>query len=95
MVTGPGDVLAAAAAGRGYLRVSHAEREQAIETLKAAFAHGMLAKDEFDLRAGQEPFSPGRRGGLTVTPVAPSQAACRDGAGVSLDPDEGGGRRHG
>ena len=53
MVTGPGDELAASAAGRGYLRVSDAEREQVIGTLKAAFVHGMLAKDEFDLRVGQ------------------------------------------
>ncbi len=53
MTTGPGDELAAAAAGRGYLRVSHAEREQVIGTLKAAFVHGLLVKDEFDLRVGQ------------------------------------------
>ena len=52
MVT-PGDELAAAAADRGRLRVSHADREQVIDTLKAAFVQGMLAKDEFDLRVGQ------------------------------------------
>ena len=40
-------------AGRGYLRASHADREQAIEMLKAAYVQGMLAKDEFDLRVGQ------------------------------------------
>jgi Domain of unknown function (DUF1707) len=53
MVTGPGDELAASAAGRGYLRVSDAEREQVIDALKAAFVRGMLAKDEFDLRVSQ------------------------------------------
>ena len=53
MVTGPGDELAASAAGRGYLRVSHAEREQVIDTIKAAFVRGMLAKDEFDLRVSE------------------------------------------
>jgi hypothetical protein len=53
MVAGPGDELAASAAGRGYLRVSHAEREQVIGTLKAAFVHGRLAKDEFDLRVSR------------------------------------------
>jgi hypothetical protein len=53
MVTGPGDELAAAAAGCGRLRASHADRERAIDTLKAAFVHGMLAKDEFDLRVDQ------------------------------------------
>src|ERR1700678_2523797 len=34
MVTGPGDELAASAAGRGRLRVSDAEREQVIGTVK-------------------------------------------------------------
>ena len=53
MVTGSGHDLAASAAGRGYLRVSHAEREQVIDALKAAFVRGMLAKDEFDLRVSQ------------------------------------------
>ena len=53
MVTGPGDELAAAAAGRGHLRVSHADREQVIDILKAVFMQGMLAKDEFDLRVSQ------------------------------------------
>jgi hypothetical protein len=52
MVTEPGDELAVSAADRGYLRVSHAEREQVIGTLKDAFVRGMLAKDEFDLRVG-------------------------------------------
>ena len=53
MVTGQGDELAAAAAARGRLRASHADREQVIGTLKAAFVQGMLAKDEFDLRVSQ------------------------------------------
>ena len=41
------------ATGRGHLRASHADREQVISTLKAAFVQGMLNKDEFDLRVGQ------------------------------------------
>jgi Domain of unknown function (DUF1707) len=45
--------MAAGSGGRGHLRASHADREQVIGTLKAAFVAGMLAKDEFDLRAGQ------------------------------------------
>ena len=53
MVTGPGDELAGAAARRGRLRASHADREQVIDALKAAFVRGMLAKDEFDLRVSQ------------------------------------------
>jgi hypothetical protein len=44
---------APAAAGRGHLRASHADREQVIDILKAAFVRGMLTKDEFDLRVGQ------------------------------------------
>ena len=42
-----------AAGGHGHLRASHADREQVIGVLKAAFVQGMLAKDEFDLRLGQ------------------------------------------
>ena len=51
MVAGLGDGLEAA--GRGHLRASHADREQVIGTLKAAFVQGRLTKDEFDLRVGQ------------------------------------------
>jgi DUF1707 SHOCT-like domain len=49
-VAGPGDEIAAGAGGRGRLRASHADREQVIEVLKAAFVHGRLDRDEFDLR---------------------------------------------
>ncbi len=45
--------MAAGAAGRGRQRASHADREQVIGTLKAAFVQGMLDKDEFDLQVGQ------------------------------------------
>src|SRR5690349_18477589 len=41
-----------AAAGGDRLRVGHAEREQAIETLKDAFVRGRLTMEEFDARAG-------------------------------------------
>ena len=51
MATGPGDELEAA--GRGHLRASHADREQMIEVLKAAFIRGRLAKEDFDVRVGQ------------------------------------------
>jgi hypothetical protein len=40
-------------ADHGLLRASHADREQVIDTLKAAFVQGRLAKDEFDARVGQ------------------------------------------
>jgi DUF1707 SHOCT-like domain len=51
-MSGPGNQRAAAQ-HRGQLRASHADREQAIEQLKAAFVDGKLTKDEFDLRVGQ------------------------------------------
>lgn len=50
MTTEPG---ADVAAGCGHLRASDADREQVIEVLKAAFAHGGLVKDEFEARIGQ------------------------------------------
>jgi Domain of unknown function (DUF1707) len=53
MMAGPGDEIGPGAGGRGHLRASHADREQVIGSLKAAFVQGMLAKDEFDLRVGQ------------------------------------------
>jgi len=52
-MAGPGDEITASAEGRGHLRASHADREQAVSLLKAAFVQGRLAKDEFDLRIGQ------------------------------------------
>ncbi len=52
-MTGPGDEMAADTAGRGSLRASHADREQVIETLKAAFVQGRLTKDELDTRVGR------------------------------------------
>ena len=48
----PSDEIAAGTGGRSRLRASHAEREQAIGLLKAAFVQGRLAMDEFDLRVG-------------------------------------------
>ena len=50
MTTGPQDP---AASGRDRLRAGHADREQVIDTLKNAFVHGRLTKDELDTRAGQ------------------------------------------
>ena len=48
----PGNEMAAAAS-RGHLRASHADREQVIAVLKAAFVQGRLTKDELDARVGQ------------------------------------------
>jgi hypothetical protein len=52
-MAGPGDEIAAGAGGRGRLRASRADREQAIEVLKAAFVQGRLDQDEFSLRVGR------------------------------------------
>ena len=52
-MAGPGDEITAVSADRGLLRASHADREQVIDTLKAAFVQGRLTKDEFDARVGQ------------------------------------------
>src|SRR5947207_15785787 len=45
VMSGPEEQLA-----RSRLRASHADREQVIGLLKAAFVHGRLTKDEFDGR---------------------------------------------
>lgn len=50
-MAGPG--AGEAARGQGHLRASRADREQVIGIIKAAFAQGVLARDEFELRAGQ------------------------------------------
>ncbi len=53
-MAGPGDEMTAAEGRkRGELRLSHADREQVISTLKAAFVQGMLSKVEFDQRVAQ------------------------------------------
>lgn len=52
MITGPGDKKATGHV-RGSLRASYADREQAVEALKDAFAQGRLDKDELDGRLGQ------------------------------------------
>jgi hypothetical protein len=39
--------------GHGHLRASHADRERAIDVLKAAFAEGRLDQDEYTDRVGQ------------------------------------------
>jgi hypothetical protein len=49
----PGDERAVRPGGRGHLRASHADREQVIGALKAAFVAGMLDKDDFDRRVSR------------------------------------------
>jgi hypothetical protein len=43
----------AAEGGRGRLRASDADREHVAGTLKAAYVHGLVTKDEFDARVSQ------------------------------------------
>jgi uncharacterized membrane protein len=40
-------------AGGGYLRASTADRERAIDVLKAGYAEGRLTTEEYEVRAGQ------------------------------------------
>lgn len=50
MTTGPQDP---ARAGRDQFRAGHADRERVIVTLKDAYVHGRLTKDEFDARTSR------------------------------------------
>ena len=52
-MAGRGDEISAGAGGLGHLRASHADREQVIGILKAAFVQGMLDRDEFGQRVSQ------------------------------------------
>jgi hypothetical protein len=52
-MAGQGDGIPGGAAGRGGFRASHADRDRAIDLLKAAFVQGQLTKDELDERLGQ------------------------------------------
>src|SRR5580692_8183441 len=49
-MTGPADEIAA---GQGRWRASHADREQVVGDLQAAFVQGRLTADELDERVGQ------------------------------------------
>lgn len=42
-----------AGGGVGRLRASDTDREQVIDTLKAAYTYGLVTKDEFDARVSQ------------------------------------------
>ena len=52
MIPEPRDQMPSAV-GRGHLRACHADREQVIGVLKAAFVQGRLGKDELNARVGQ------------------------------------------
>jgi hypothetical protein len=91
-MAGRGDEIAPGAAGLR-LRASHAERDQAIDVLKAAFIQGMLTKDELDMRVGQALTSRIRAElaaltadiPATLTPVqAPPRPAPQSGEGTFI-----------
>ena len=92
MATGPGDQMAVAPDGYGHMRASLADREQAIDTLKAAFAQGRLTKDELDERVARAlvPLTYAELASLTddlppgMTPVAPLRQGSLASAGVYL-----------
>jgi hypothetical protein len=77
VTTGPEDHGRAAAARRGRLRASQADREDAIDTLKAAYVAGRLSEDEFEARVGQA-FASQTHDDLATTtadiPAAPAAA---------------------
>ena len=74
-MAGPGDEVVAGAGGRGRLRASHADREQVIEVLKAAFVQGRLDRDEFDLRVGRALASRTHADLATLTADLPGRPA--------------------
>ena len=88
-MTGPQDP---AVAGGDRLRAGHADREQAIETLKTAFVHGRLTKDELDTRAGQALSARTRADLAALTadiPAAPAVPAVPAAAGAEGSPTPG------
>jgi hypothetical protein len=78
--------------GYGHMRASLVDREQAIDTLKAAFAQGRLTKDELDERVARAlvPLTYAELASLTddlppgMTPVAPLRQGSLASAGVYL-----------
>jgi hypothetical protein len=75
-MVGPGD-WTAGADGLGRLRASHADREQAIDALKAAFVQGRLTKDEFDVRIGRALASRTYADLASLTADIPARPAAR------------------
>ena len=90
MATGPEDPVAAAPDGCGRMRASRADREQAIDALKAAFVQGRLTKDELDERVARAliPQTYAELAALTddlpagLTAADPPQEGSLAGAGV-------------
>ena len=78
-----------AVARRDRVRVGHVDRELAVETLKDAFVHGQLTKDELDTRAGQALTARTRADLAALTsdiPPAPAPAADPPAPAPVVDP---------
>jgi len=75
VMTRPGEETAADKVARDHLRASHADREQVIGILKAAFVQGMLAKDQLDARVGQALTSQTYAGLAAITADLPTGLA--------------------
>jgi Mn2+/Fe2+ NRAMP family transporter len=98
-VTGrAGDDPAAWARRRGGIRASHADREQVIDTLKAAYVYGFVTKDEFDQRVSETLASHTRAelalitadipAGLAAAPATMSPATAKPHAPAKTRPIE-------
>ena len=75
MTTGPQDP---ARPGRDQFRAGHADREQVIVTLKDAYVHGRLTKDEFDARTSRALIARTYADlALLTADIPPSQVAAR------------------
>jgi len=89
--SGPGLPAWSGSGGDGYLRASHADRERAVDVLKAGYAEGRLSKDEYDVRADRafaartladlDAITADLPGGRMVAPSWPPGAAWPAGAG--------------
>jgi hypothetical protein len=94
VIVGPGNE-GAGAEGHRRMRASDADREQAIDVLKAAFAQGRLTRDELDVRVGQvltsrtyadlDTLTSDIPGGIAAAPSAPRPAPAINEAPAGAD----------
>jgi len=89
----PGDETAAEPAHHGHLRTARADRERVIGTLKTAFVHGLLDRDDLDLRVGRALTARTYADLAAVTadlPAPPGGLAQRPARGAARVPANGG-----
>jgi hypothetical protein len=85
-MVGPGDERTRIE-GSIHLRASHADRDQVVEVLKAAFIQGRLDKDELDLRVGKVFASRTYADLNTLTADLPVRPAAPQPPGPAPEPD--------